>query len=111
MTENLCIINNCHACCEGPTLKLNLAEAATLRNLGTTLLGLNSFNNRRNIPRGKEGTAYYNLSGPCGALSVEGLCTIYMSSDRPNACSTLIPGSKDCLDIRRIKGLGELKTQ
>lgn len=109
MVENLCVINQCHACCVGPRLKLNLVEAATLRNLGTILIGLMYFNGRRNSLSGREGKAYYDMQGQCGALNYDGLCDLYNTTYKPESCSALIPGSQDCLTIRAEQGLGQLK--
>jgi Fe-S-cluster containining protein len=109
MAENLCINSDCHACCKDPRVKLNLAEAATLRNLGTVLLGLFFFDGRSNRLRGKDGKAYYDMSGDCGGLNENGLCNLFESPTRPKSCHSLLPGSKDCLMIRAEQGLGELK--
>lgn len=110
MIENLCVINECHACCDGSRIKLNLIEAATLRNLGTALMGIFFFDGKRNTPRGKEGFAYYDMQGACGALESNGLCGIYDTPKKPGSCDSLVPGSEDCLLIRQEHGLGPLKT-
>lgn len=109
MAENLCVKNDCHACCNNSRLRLNFAEAATLRNLGTVLIGLMHFDGRRNTPSGKDGKAYYDMQGQCSALNLEGLCDLYYTMDKPESCSALEPGSQDCLIIREEQGLGSLK--
>lgn len=100
MVENLYVINNCHACCIDPRLELNFVEAATLRNLGTILIGLMYFNGRRNTPSDKDGKAYYDMQSQCGALNFNGLCDLYNTIYKPESCSSLVPGSEDCLIIR-----------
>jgi Fe-S-cluster containining protein len=109
MEKNLCLINNCHECCVDTRLKLNLKEAATLRNLGTVLLALHHFDGRRNVPRGRDGEAYYDMEGSCGALDSNGLCSIHEDPKRPKVCRTFIAGSEECLKIREERGLGPLK--
>lgn len=109
MAENLCVKNNCHACCVDSRLKLSLIEAATLRNLGTALMGLFHFDGKRNNPSGKKGMAVYDMSSSCGALNNNGLCNIYQYKERPDACDGLEAGSRDCLMIRAEQGLGDLR--
>lgn len=107
MAENLCVKNNCHACCINSRLELSLEEASTLRGYGTILTGIFHLNGRRNTPRGKEKKAYYDLDNSCGILT-HGLCSLYNSQLRPKVCENLIPGSKNCLELRKEKGLGDL---
>ena len=108
MAENLCVKNDCHACCSNSRLRLNFVEAATLRNLGTVLIGLMHFAGKRNTPSGKSGMAYYDMEGECGALNFVGLCDLYDTPHKPQSCSALEPGSQDCLIIRAEQGLGPL---
>lgn len=103
-SDGTCIQNGCNACCTDSRLRLTLKEANFLRSNGTILQAPFHVNGRKNIIR-NGGKAYFDMEGPCGFLSEEGLCLIHDDPNRPTACQNLKPYSRECTDLRADQGL------